>query len=177
MKKGIVLLAVALLIIAAAFLIDTLQNSDDKKAEIAVTKNATASESASSDLPQISLTLLDGSRQTARDLKGKTVLVIFQPDCDHCRRKAVQIREHLEAFSDYAIYFVSDAALPQLRQFAQEPGLADKGNGYFAQTPADDITNAMGPVEQPSVFVYSEKGRLVQSFIGEKPIEDVLKVL
>lgn len=125
------------------------------------------------DLPQLPLTRLDGSRVVAKDLKGKTVLVLFQPDCDHCQREAIQIRENLEAFDGYELYFVSDAALPQLSKFAEEYELAGKSNIYFAQTTVNDIIQTLGPVEAPSVFVYSEEGRLVNSFIGETPIEQI----
>lgn len=132
---------------------------------------------ASNDLPMLPLTRLDGTRLMVNKLEGSTVLVLFQPDCDHCQREATQIREHIEAFETYKIYFVSDAELPQLSQFATTYKLADQSNVYFAQTSINDILNQIGPIEAPSLFVYSADGRLVKSFIGETPIEEILKVL
>lgn len=182
MKKGILIIVGVVVALALIIFIDNLNGqSDDEEAPVQETSTATAAAPAATvsnnDLPMMPLTRLDGSRLVAKNLQGKTVLVLFQPDCDHCQREAVQIRENLEAFDDYAVYFVSDAALPQLRQFAQEYDLADKSNVYFAQASISDILNTLGPVQAPSVFVYSEEGRLVDSFIGETPVKEITNVL
>ena len=66
----------------------------------------------------------------------------------------------------------------RLRLFeAARPGLrigemADQRDVHFAQTTINDILNQIGPIETPSLFVYSPEGRLVKSFIGETPIEE-----
>lgn len=181
------LLVGAIAVIALVFLADAFINPDKKVAEPA-TENTTAAPAAQSatapvaasapnDLPKLPLTTLDGTQLMVNELEGGTVLVLFQPDCDHCQREAAQIREHIAAFQAYKVYFVSDANLPQLSQFAQTYKLADQGNVYFAQTTLNDILNQVGPIEAPSLFVYSPEGRLVKSFIGETPIEEILKVL
>lgn len=130
-----------------------------------------------SELPVLSLIKADGSKVVARNLKGKIVLVLFQPSCDHCQREAVEIRKNLSAFAGYQVYFVSDAALPLLTHFAQFYQLAGKENVYFATTTIEEILNTVGPVEAPSLFIYSESGKLVKSFIGETPIEEILRYL
>lgn len=173
---------ITLAVIAMVFLVDALNGPDKKTAEPAtvdtIAESTTKSEAAASnDLPRLPLTTLDSTRLMANDLEGSTVLVLFQPDCDHCQREATQIREHIAAFGGYKIYFVSDAGLPQLSQFAEAYNLADQSNVYFAQTTINDILSQVGPIEAPSLFVYSEEGRLVKSFIGETPIEEILKVL
>lgn len=182
MKKGIIIIVAVVLVLILIFYLDNV-NSNSANTETSpaptteATPTATTAAVVPSQLPMMSLTRLDGSRLMAKDLKGKTVLVLFQPDCDHCQREAVQIRENLEAFEDYTIYFVSDAALPQLDQFAQAYDLAGKNNVHFAQASVNDIIHTLGPVEAPSVFVYSEEGRLVDSFIGETPIEEITSSL
>lgn len=177
-----VLVVVAL---AAIFYIDSLSSSTDKAVTKPAqempatpeTKAAAPATAAGSDLPMLPLTRLDGSRFMAKDLTGKAVLVLFQPDCDHCQREATQIREHIEAFEAYSVYFISDAALPQLRQFAKTYNLADQSNVHFAHATINDILDQIGPIQAPSLFVFSEEGKLVKSFIGETPIEEILKVL
>lgn len=134
-------------------------------------------ENTPNDLPWLPVTKLDGSRLMVKDLKGKTILVLFQPDCDHCQREAKQIQEHIEMFKDYEMYFVSDAALPQLSQFAREYKLAGVPNVHFANTTIKDVINTLGPLQSPSVFIYSADSRLVKSFIGETPIENILSHL
>ncbi len=126
------------------------------------------------DLPNMLLLKTDGSRETAKNIEGKAMLVLFQPDCDHCQREAVQIREHLPAFQGYTLYFISDAPPAQLAKFAQEYKLGNEPNIHFAQTSLESILNHFGPVDAPSVFIYSDEGRLKKSFIGETPIDQIL---
>lgn len=127
------------------------------------------------DLPNMQLAKTDGSSETAKNIEGKAMLVLFQPDCDHCQREAVQIREHLEAFQGYTLYFISDAPPAQLAQFAQEYKLINQPNIHFAQTSVESILQHFGPIDTPSVFIYSDKGMLKKSFIGETPIEQILQ--
>ncbi|MBC7920608.1 MAG: redoxin domain-containing protein [Ferruginibacter sp.] len=133
---------------------------------------------ARNDLPGgMLLTKLDGSRVLARDLPGKTVLVLFLPDCDHCQRQAVQIREHLASFQAYALYFVSSAPLAQLGQFATTYRLAGHANVWFAYTDPANIISGFGYIPTPSLYVYAEGGRLVKAFQGETPIGAILQSL
>lgn len=131
-------------------------------------------ENTATDLPWLPITQLDGSTTLVKDIKGKTVLVLFQPDCDHCQRETVQIRENLSHFDEYELYFVSDADLPQISKFAQDYQLAGIDNIHFAQATINDIIQTVGPIQSPSLFVYSKNGRLVKSFMGETPIEQIL---
>lgn len=188
MKKGIILLVSAVAVIAAIFLIDSLHSSEKDSAKPAPATNkeqpvghavtaAPAATKTRNDLPELPFTQLNGVKVVAKNLKGKTMLVLFQPDCDHCQREAVQIREHLAAFDGYDLYFVSDAALPQLDRFAKEYKLNGKPNIMFAQATSNDILRTMGNIQTPSMFIYTAEGSLVKSFIGETPIEEILAVL
>ena len=177
MKKGIIIIVGVVLVLALIFYFDSRGSKSATKAMEATTAAGPVVAVVPNDLPLLPLTRLDGSRVVAKDLKGRIVLVLFQPDCGHCQREAVEIRENLEAFDGYILYFISDAALPQLSKFAEEYELAGVSNIYFAQTTVNDIIQTLGPVEAPSVFVYSEEGRLVNSFIGETPIEQITSSL
>lgn len=125
-------------------------------------------------LPDMLLVRTDGTQRNAQDLEGKVALVLFQPDCDHCQREAVQIREHLEAFKDHTIYFVTSVPLAEIEQFASEYGLKDKENVFFAYTDLQNILTIFGAVPTPSLYLYSSQKRLVKTFNGETPIESIL---
>lgn len=174
MKKGFILI-IAVLLLAAGFYYFGYRNTAGS--EEAKVESAVAEEAAASDLPWLPIVKADGSRLVVKDLKGKTVLVLFQPDCDHCQREAVQIRENLSHFDGYQLYFVSDAALPQISQFAKEYELEGIRNIHFAQASVNDIIYTVGPVPSPSLFVYSENGRLVKDFKGETPVEQIIPYL
>ncbi|PRY07306.1 peroxiredoxin [Pontibacter ummariensis] len=171
MKKGIFIFVAAVVVLAVVFYIDSRNSSDEKLVAPAGTENVQG------ELPLLPLTRLDSTRIIASDLEGKVVLVFFQPDCDPCKREAEQIRARLHAFDGYTLYFVSDAPLPELKRFALESNLAKQQNVFFAQASLEDITNTVGSVKTPSVFIFSEEGNLVKSFIGEAPIEEVVQHL
>ena len=139
--------------------------------------NQGATSAVTTDLPNLPLTKLDGTPLMANSLSGKTILFFFQPDCDHCQRETVQIRENLSAFRDYKVYFITNYPQEQLAKFAQEYKLAFEPNFVFAQATIGDILNTVGPMESPGMFIYSEEGRLVKAFKGETPISEILPAL
>jgi thiol-disulfide isomerase/thioredoxin len=129
------------------------------------------------DLPALRLTLADGKRLTGRELSGHTVLVLFQPDCDHCQREAEQIAAFSKSFKNYEVYFISSAPMTEILKFADTYHLNDKPNFHFAETPFDDVVSNLGPIETPSLYIYSGNRKLVQSFNGEVAMEVIVKYL
>ena len=153
--------------------------SPQQEVSAPVTENNTpaAAEVTTVDLPNLPLTKTDGTQLMANSLEGKTILFFFQPDCDHCQRETVQIRENLDAFRDYKVYFITNAGMPELTKFAQEYKIAFEPNFSFAQATIENILNTVGPMASPSLFIYSDKGQLVKAFKGETPIEQILPAL
>jgi thiol-disulfide isomerase/thioredoxin len=129
------------------------------------------------DLPAIRLIFPDGRKINGQDLGGKSVLVLFQPDCDHCQREAEQIAAFSKSFEGYHVYFISSAPVSEIVTFAEKYHLRDKPNFFFAETPFDDVVKSFGPIETPSLYIYSTEKKLVQSFNGEVAIEVVVKYL
>lgn len=166
---GVILLAA----FALLFVFNTPQRENAPAAPPAISHHPPAVRHT--DLPNMQLVKTDGSKETANAIQGKAMLVLFQPDCDHCQREAVQIRDHLDAFREYTLYFISDAPPAQLAQFAREYELGNRPNIHFAQTSIESILQHFGPIDTPSVFIYSDKGMLKKSFIGETPIEQILQ--
>lgn len=133
--------------------------------------------SFSNDFPHMKIALLEGDVINARELSGQMVLVLFQPDCDHCQREAAQIREHLEAFREYNLYFVSTSPAEQVAMFARDYDLNGKKNVRFGLTTVEEILDNFGAIQAPSMYIYSEKGELVRGLNGEVDISEILKYL
>lgn len=129
------------------------------------------------DLPGFQLITTNGQPIFAKTLSGKTIIILFQPDCDHCQREAIQIQENLEAFKSYQLYFVSDVTDQELIAFAHTYKLDDQPNIHFATTTADQIISNFGPLDTPSLFIYSQQGKLVHKFIGETDISKIVPAL
>lgn len=128
------------------------------------------------DLPNLPLTKPDQTKLSAKDLKGKTVLIFFEPDCEHCQREANEMQHHLPAFANYTVYFFSPAPMDQMQQFFMKYNLSGP-NIFFAQTPNSSILQELGAIPAPSVYIYSEQGKLVKAFKGETPMANILPLL
>lgn len=133
---------------------------------------------ADSDLPDMPIELLSGDSINAKSLYGRpVVLVLFQPDCDHCQREAAQIRQHLGAFEDYELYFVSSSGGPDVQKFSHDYGLSGHDNVIFGVTTVDHIIDNFGGIQAPSMYIYNDNGALVQALNGEVDISVILKYL
>jgi peroxiredoxin len=129
------------------------------------------------DLPVMTISLPDGKTIDAKTLEGKNILILFQPDCDHCQHEAEDIRENLAAFADYTLYFISSASMADIEKFAADYKLADNRNVVFGWTSTENVLNNFGPIQAPSVYIYTGQGRLVQKFNGQTDIGVILKYL
>jgi len=130
------------------------------------------------DLPDIAFTKLTGERFQGKDLVGKNViLILFQPDCDHCQRETKQIREHLQSFSGYQLYFVTNTPVAEVDKFAREYRLFEKPNVAFVLTDVQSILTHFGSIPTPSLYIYNAAGMLVHKFNGETDISVILKAL
>lgn len=146
----------------------------DKKAEGAIT----TSTPVSNDLPKIVLTDLGGKQLTGESLLGRAViLILFQPDCDHCQREAKELKEHIQSFNSYQLYFISASPADQVRKFAADYKLSDEHNISFVLTDVQSILDSFGPIPAPSLYIYNAAGKLVQKFNGETDMNLILKAL
>jgi len=123
------------------------------------------------------VTKTDGSQLDIRGLKGKTVLILFQTDCDHCQREAAAIQENISAFKDYSIYFITTTSPQEIETFASEYGLAGHPNVHLCQTTSKNILDNFGPIDAPSLYIFSADQKLVKAFNGETKIDAILRHL
>jgi peroxiredoxin len=128
------------------------------------------------DLPKMIITSVDESKINVHTLKEKTILILFQPDCDHCQREAKEIRENLNAFKEYTLYFISADQVAAVKKFGEDYDLAGRTNVYFATTTVDDVIKNFGGIPAPSVYIYTDQ-KLAQKFNGEVTIEKILQAL
>jgi thioredoxin-related protein len=147
------------------------------RAESAVEDETTLPTPVKDDRPPITIRLTDGTDLKVKEQNRKMVLVLFQPDCDHCQDQAKQIRKRLEAFKDYRIYFISSEAQETILKFSRDYDLFNKDNVSFGFVSVDDVLSHFGSISTPSIYIYKETGELVQSFDGLVDVEVVIQYL
>lgn len=129
------------------------------------------------DFPEMSITLLNGTKLEANELPGKTILILFFPDCDHCQRESKAIQEKIEAFKDYTLYFLSTNPVEEIQEFANEYKLNSTVNVKFGQIAPDKVFVNFGSIPTPSLYIYSAERRLKKQFNGETTVEQIIGAL
>ncbi len=122
------------------------------------------------------MTLESGEKIETRDLHDNVILIFYNPDCYHCQREGAAISQHLDAFKNHTLYFIAASSLENIKQFAEDYHLAGYANILFTQADGPEVIREMGPMDTPSLFIYSD-GRLVKKFDGETRIEEIMRSL
>jgi peroxiredoxin len=132
---------------------------------------------AANDLPTMPITFLDGTTVQAKSLTGSLILILFQPECDHCQREAQEFQKNLGAFNNYTLYFVSSVGIPETEAFAKQYGLSGHANVKFGVTAVENVLNNFGAISAPSMYIYNGSGKLVKKFNGETDIQQILEAI
>ncbi len=167
MKKIVIALGVLLVVTVVIYFV-----SPTKQEEVAIEGTPEVNE-----LPNMILSLADGSQQNARALKGKSILILYFPDCDHCQREALEISNRLKAFENYDLWFLTTDPFSKMDKFATDYKLNSQPNVYFAQIKFEDVASQFGAVATPSVYIYSESKKLVKAINGETPVDMIIQFL
>jgi peroxiredoxin len=107
----------------------------------------------------------------------KTIFVLFDPSCSHCRTEANALAKNYNKIKDINLYFVSmnDPALMAsfLETFAKE--LAGKPNiEVLYDRHQEFIQKFHVPNQFPANYVYSKDGQLEAYWEGDKSINDII---
>jgi thiol-disulfide isomerase/thioredoxin len=128
------------------------------------------------DLPMLSIVTTDGNRISLRETPDKTVLIYFNPDCDHCQREAAQIGKRKQVFENYTVFFISIDSMENIVRFANDYNLLES-NFQFGQANSHEVAQAVGPLPSvPAIFIYNNK-KLVKRLEGEVKLEEIMKFL
>jgi peroxiredoxin len=127
--------------------------------------------------PSLTLLLPNKNKYNFRDVDEKSVLILFQPDCDHCQHEAEDIERRISGFEGYQLYFVSSYPMEIIEKFAADYKLNLHPNVHFAQASVTEILNNVKPTSAPSIYVYSKGGKLKKSFSGQTDVEQIISAL
>jgi peroxiredoxin len=129
------------------------------------------------DLPDITMMEENGQPFSAASLSGKTVLIFFNADCDHCQRETAEIQKNLDAFKSYTLYFISMDQFSVINRFAEKYKIAHEPNIHLARADGRTVFAAMGPMQTPTICIYTTAKRLAKRFDGETKIGDIIDLL
>ncbi|HVF81232.1 MAG TPA: redoxin domain-containing protein [Flavisolibacter sp.] len=128
-------------------------------------------------LPPLQLFLPDSlTKYTKEDIpKKKPVLImLFSPDCEHCKHEAEELAAQKESFKNIHIIMVSPYPFYRLREFADTYGLSGLQNVVIAKDPSYFLMTFYNIRNFPYMALYNKKGQLIETIEGSKPMETVL---
>ncbi len=129
------------------------------------------------ELPYLNYQTLSGEPSSTRSLPGSSILILFNTDCDHCQREAKEIAEKYDAFKSYELLFIAADSVHQIEKFAKTYNLAGKTKVKFGRAEYQDVFMNFGSIPTPAIYVYSRERKFVKSFMGETPVEELIKHL
>jgi len=168
MQKKILLLCLSLAGLGLLYLASTIPR---KLREQAQRQERTKS------LPAFQFLKLDRTTFSSAQLSAAqaSVIIYFNPDCEHCQYEARAIRDSLHRFATTNVLLVSDESVERLRDFAKEYDLVDQPNIHILYDRDRKFKDLFGTSMVPSIFIYNQQQELVKHYKGETKIEAILK--
>ena len=167
-RRWIISIVVVVVMAVAAYLIVP----EDKVAKVEV---AMAQQEVN-EFPSLNFMKLNGESMSMKNAEDKSIIIFFNPGCDHCQREAKQISSRREIFKDYTLYFLTVDSIQNIEKFSREYDLLDK-NFIFGRAEGIDVYQSVGPLPSvPAFFIYNKK-KLVKRIDGEVDVEEVQRYL
>ncbi len=130
-------------------------------------------------MPPFTYFELDGRHFSPDELNKKqsTVIIYFNPDCDHCQKQAKVVTDNIDKFPNVLFVFVSRADSAAMKKFADDMEFSkypqvkiviDRDRLYHTFTRAHST---------PSIHIYNRKKKLVIYSEGVMSKETLLQYL
>ena len=107
-----------------------------------------------------------------------TVIIYFNPECEHCQYEATEIGRQPERFAKANMILITpDDSAKRIEAFASRFRLWQVDNLVVLLDRNFQFKNQFGTSVFPSVFIYGTNKRLLKQFVGEVKMEAVLKII
>lgn len=130
------------------------------------------------ELPDFSFPRIGAKGEISRsDLKtGKTVVLYFSPNCEHCRALGEDIGRQMGRLRDIEFVFVTRFDEAEAVTFAKSFGLWEQPNVHFGLDLDAKFYQFFGEMYVPSAYVFNEEGDLLQVLYQNTLVSDLLDV-
>lgn len=129
-------------------------------------------------VPPFKILLTDSTTWLTKEnlpAKRATMVILFSPDCDHCKHETEQLLSEIDKFKKIEIVMATPLPFEKMKEFYGHYDL-----GRFKNIHVGRDVNFILPVffdarSLPYLAFYDKKGRLIDAFEGSLPIEQVLE--
>jgi thiol-disulfide isomerase/thioredoxin len=106
--------------------------------------------------------------------KGQpTILVFFDPDCDHCQHATKNFTEKIDRFKDIQILMVTIYEFSRIKKFYKDYKLARFPNLILTRDAVFDLPKFYQVSAIPDVYVYDKNGKLMGHYKKDIPVDEI----
>jgi thioredoxin-related protein len=110
------------------------------------------------------------------DKKASVLLILFNPQCEHCQLETAAIIKHIDKFRHIQIVMATYAPFDSMMAFRERYQLANYKNIVVAQDTHYFLTSFFTIYSLPFLAFYNRKKELITVFEGSMPVEKVLAI-
>ncbi len=128
--------------------------------------------------PPITLLLPDGVSLFTKNSLPKNsavLLMLFSPECSHCKEETENIVTHIAEFKDIQIVMVTPMPFESMLAFREKYGLAKHKNITVAQDNKVMLPTFFMINNLPYLAFYNTKKELIDTFEGSMSVENMLE--
>jgi hypothetical protein len=136
-------------------------------------------------VPVFAFQTLDGQAFTQGNLSAKpgwaTVVVFFDPGCEHCQQQAEWIKAELPKFKSVQFVWASTMPAKTIQDFEQkyfpQAGRPQTVAVHFVRDGKYAFDNYFGYSTVPTLLVYGRDGKFRKVFTNEIAADEILKAI
>ena len=128
-------------------------------------------------VPPLRLLLTDSTTLfTKNDLKNKKaiLIILFSPDCEHCKRETEEIIKNKEQLKKIQIVMATMLSFDKMKQFYDDYELRNLENLVVGQDIYFILPSFYQIKNFPYNAMYDKKGKLITTFEGVVPVEKII---
>lgn len=129
--------------------------------------------------PPIRLLKLDSTSYFSKeDVPKKTpvMLMLFNPQCEHCQHETEQILQHIDQFKKISIVMATSMSFDSMKAFAKKYELEKYPNIIVGQDIHYFLPTFFRIRSLPFLAFYNKKKELISVFEGAMPIPQLMAV-
>lgn len=130
--------------------------------------------------PPVKLLMADSASYFTKDMlpkKKPVMLVVFNPECDHCQHETEEILKNIDQFKDVQIVMATTAELRMMRAFIERYDLGKYDNIVVGYDPNLFLITFFQMHNLPFLAFYNKNKDLISVFEGSMPIDKVVAEL
>lgn len=132
------------------------------------------------DNPPLNLLLLDSSSTftKAQFKKNKPVfLILFSPDCDHCKHETEDIIRNIDKLKDVHIVMATSQPFEKMKEFYKNYKLEQYKNITVGRDRQYMLISYFDISSLPMIAIYDKKHKLIKRHEGTMSVADMLTYL